>query len=80
MVAWEPPAAMSKEKRLFWQAKRVEAGEIHFENLEKENLNKPQIVEKINSKRQIKKWKAKSIKRKPQVKSKKEKKIGHWPS
>ena len=55
MVAWEPPAAMSKEKRLFWQAKRVEAGEIHFENLEKENLNKPQIVEKINSKRQIKK-------------------------
>ena len=46
MVAWEPPAAMSEEKRLFSQAKRVEAGEIHFENLEKENLNKPQIVQK----------------------------------
>ena len=46
MVAWEPPAAMSEGKRLFWQAKRVEAGEIHFENLEKENLNKPQIVQK----------------------------------
>lgn len=54
MVAWEPPAAMSEEKRLFSQAKRVEAGQIHFENLEEENLNKPQIVEKINSKRQIK--------------------------
>ena len=46
MVAWEPPAAMSEEKRLFSQAKRVEAEEIHFENLEKENLNKPQIVQK----------------------------------
>ena len=80
MVAWEPPAAMSEEKRLFSQSKRVEAGQIQFENLEQENLNKPQIVEKINSERQIKKWKAKSIKWKPEVKSKKEKKIGHWPS
>ena len=58
----------------------MEAGQIHFENLEKENLNKPQIVEKINSKRQIKKWKTKSTKWKPEVKSKKEKKIGQGPS
>ena len=71
MVAWEPPAAMSEEKRLFSQAKRVEAGQIHFENLEEENLNKPQIVEKINSKRQIKTWKVKSKKYKMKIWSKK---------
>ena len=38
--------------------------------LKKENLNKPQIVERINSKRQIKKWKAKSIKWKEREKRK----------
>ena len=46
VVGWEPPTAMSEEKRLFQESKRVEAGQIHFENLEKENLNKPHIVEK----------------------------------
>jgi len=33
-----------------------------LKTLIKENLNKPQILEKINSKRQMKKGKAKSIK------------------